>query len=156
MDLNATLIFQSVAFLLFVAFTWRFVWPPILNAMNERQTRIADGLAAADKGARALQDASAKSDEALAAARVQAQEILTAANKQGALLVEQAKATAQTEGERIVAKAHEDVSREVARAREELRKQVAELAVAGAAKILKREIDAKAHADVLSDLAARV
>lgn len=156
MNLNATLIFQSIAFLLFVAFTWKYVWPPILKAMNARQARIADGLAAAEKGARALQDASTKSEEALKAARVQAQDILGAANKQASQIVEQAKGTAQVEADRIVAKAHDDVEREVAHAREDLRKQVGELAVAGAAKILKREIDTKAHADVLNDLAAKI
>ncbi|HEY9547133.1 MAG TPA: F0F1 ATP synthase subunit B [Solimonas sp.] len=156
MNFNATLIFQSIAFLLFVAFTWKFVWPPILKAMNERQSRIADGLAAADKGARALQDASTKSEEALHAARAQAQDILAAANKQASQIVEQGKNTAQVEADRIVAKAHDDVEREVAHAREDLRKQVGDLAVAGAAKILKREIDTKAHADVLNELATKI
>jgi F-type H+-transporting ATPase subunit b len=156
MNINATLLFQSIAFLLFVAFTWKYVWPPILKAMNDRQLRIADGLAAAEKGARSLQDASAKSEEALKEARVQAQDILAAANKQATQMVEQAKTTAQQEGARIIAKAHEEVSNEVERARQDLRKQVGELAVIGAAKILKREIDAKAHADVLDELAAKV
>lgn len=147
---------QMIVFAIFVWFTMKFVWPPITKAMEERRQKIADGLAAAEKGAAALQDASAKSEEELKAARAQAQEIVAAANKQATQLVEQAKAHAQEEGERIVAKAHEEVSREVAHAREELRKQVGELAVVGAAKILKREIDAQAHADVLNELAARV
>jgi len=147
---------QMIVFGIFVWFTMKFVWPPITKAMEERRQKIADGLAAADKGARALQDASAKSEEELKAARTQAQEILAAANKQAAQMVEQAKTHAQEEGERIVAKAHEEVEREIAHAREELRKQVGELAVIGAAKILKREIDTKAHADVLNELAARV
>ncbi|QHS10394.1 F0F1 ATP synthase subunit B [Sinimarinibacterium sp. NLF-5-8] len=147
---------QMLVFLLFVWFTMKFVWPPITKALEERRQKIADGLAAAEKGARALQDASTKSDAELAAARVQAQDILANAGKQAAQMVEQAKTTAQQEGERIVAKAHEDVAREIAQAREALRKQVGELAVIGAAKILKREIDAKAHADVLDELAARV
>src|SRR3546814_15364855 len=102
MNFNATLIFQSIAFLLFVAFTWKFVWPPILKAMNERQSRIADGLAAADKGARALQDASTKSEEALHAARAQAQDILAAANKQASQIVEQGKNPAQVHADRHV------------------------------------------------------
>lgn len=147
---------QMIVFIAFVLFTMKFVWPPITAALEARRQRIADGLAAAERGAKALQDASSKSDQALAEARVQAQDILSAANKQASQIVEQAKGTAQTEADRIVAKAQDDVSREVARAREELRKQVGELAVIGASKILKREIDAKAHADVLSDLAARV
>lgn len=156
MDLNATLIFQSVAFGLFVWFTMKFVFPPISKALNDRQARIADGLAAAEKGAKSLADAAAKSDDALKAARSQAQDILSAANKQAVQMVEAAKGQAKNEGERIVTGAREEVEREVARAREELRKQVGELAVMGAARILKREIDAKTHADVLKDLAARV
>ena len=147
---------QMIVFIIFVLFTMKFVWPPIVRAMEERRTRIADGLAAAERGSRELQDASAKSEDALKAARVQAQDILAAANKQAAQIVEQAKSTAQVEADRIVAKAHEDVEREVAHAREALRKQVGDLAITGAAKILKREIDAKAHADVLDELSARV
>ena len=147
---------QMIVFGAFIWFTMKFVWPPITKAMEERRQKIADGLAAAEKGARALQDASAKSEEELKVARTQAQDILANANKQAAQIGEQAKVTAQEEGARIVAKAHEDVEREVAHAREELRKRVGELAVVGAAKILKREIDTKAHADVLNDLAARV
>lgn len=156
MDLNATLIVQSITFLVFVLLMWRIAWPPIIAAMKARQARIADGLAAADRSAAALADATAKSEQALAAARVQAQDILASANKQAVQLVEQAKGTAQQEAARIVAKAQEDVAREVGHAREALRKQVGELAVVGAAKILKREINAQAHADVLNDLAARI
>jgi F-type H+-transporting ATPase subunit b len=156
MDINFTLFAQAAVFAIFIWFTARFVWPPLMRAVEERQKTIADGLAAAEKGARSLQDASAKSDEALKAARVQAQEILANANKQATQMIDQANGTAKTEADRIVAAAREEVSREVNSARETLRKQVGELAVAGASKILKREIDAKAHADVLNDLAARV
>lgn len=156
MNLNATLIFQSVAFALFVWFTWKMVWPHILKAMADRQARIADGLAAAEKGAKALQDASAKSEEALKAARQQAQEILSSATKQATRIVEQSKTQAKTEGERIVAGAREEVSREIQQAKEALRKQVGELAALGAAQILRREIDAQEHADVLKELAAKI
>lgn len=156
MDINVTLFAQALVFLALIWFTKAYVWPPVINALNERQKRISDGLAAAERGARALQDASLKSDEALKEARAQAQDILSAANKQAAQALDQAKLTAKTEGERIVAAAREEVQREIAHAREELRKQVGELAVIGASKILKREIDAKAHAEVLKDLAARV
>ncbi len=156
MDINVTLFAQSLVFVALIWFTKAYVWPPVINALNERQKRISDGLAAAERGARALQDASLKSDEALKEARAQAQDILSAANKQAAQALDQAKLTAKTEGERIVAAAREEVQREIAHAREELRKQVGELAVIGASKILKREIDAKAHAEVLKDLAARV
>jgi F-type H+-transporting ATPase subunit b len=156
MNINVTLFVQLIAFTIFIVGTMKFVVPHLTKAMGERQSRIADGLAAAEKGARALQDASAKSDEALKAARGQAQEILSAANKQAVQMVEAAKTQAKTEAERIATGAREEVVREVAKAREELRKQVGELAVMGATKILKREIDPKAHAEVLKDLAARV
>lgn len=156
MDINLTLIAQAIVFVVFILFTAKFVWPPLMKAMTDRQNRIADGLAAAEKGSRSLADASAKSEETLKAARAQAQEILAGANKQATQLVDQAKVQAKTEGDRIVAAAQDEVKREVARAREDLRKQVGELAVLGAAKILKREVNAQAHADVLADLAARV
>lgn len=156
MDINATLILQMIAFAVFVWVTMKLAVPPITKAMQDREARIADGLAAADRAAKSLQDASAKSDEALKAARAQAQDILASANKQAATVVEQAKGTAVTEAERIKASARDEVDRELSKAREELRRQVGSLAVAGASKILKREIDAKAHADVLDDLAARV
>lgn len=156
MDINLTLFAQAAVFAIFIWFTARFVWPPLMKAVEDRQAKIADGLAAAEKGARSLQDASAKSDEALKQARAQAQEILAAANKQAVQVVEQSKTAAKSEGDRIVNAAREEVQREINQAKEQLRKQVGELAVIGAAKILKREIDAKAHADVLNDLAARV
>ena len=156
MNFNATLIFQSVAFLIFVLITWRFVWPPILKAMNDRQARIADGLAAAEKGNRALQDATAQSEEALRAARAQAQDIIGAAGKQASQLLDQAKQQAEVEKGRIVASGRAEAEREIAQAKDALRKQVGELAVAGASTILKREIDAKAHAELLDQLAAQV
>lgn len=156
MDLNATLIVQSFTFLVFVTLMWRYVWPFIIKAMQDRQAKIADGLAAAERGSKSLQDASLKSEEALKIARVQAQEILGAANKQAAQIVEQARLDAESEKARIVASGHAEVEREVTHARDSLRKQVGELAVAGASRILKREIDTKAHADVLNELAAQV
>lgn len=156
MNLNATLILQAIAFGLFVWFTLKYVFPPITKAMDDRKSKIADGLAAAERGARSLTDAAARSDEALRQARVQAQEILAGANKQATALVEQAKVQAKVEADRIVAAASDEVARETTKAREQLRKQVGELAVLGAAKILKREINPSAHADVLNDLAARV
>lgn len=156
MDINFTLFAQAMVFAIFIWFTAKFVWPPLMRAVDARQKTIADGLAAAEAGTRSLQDAASKSDEALRAARAQAQEILAGASKQAVQLVETAKGQARTEAERIAAGAREEVEREVTRARETLRKQVGELAVMGAAQILKREIDAKAHADVLRDLAARV
>lgn len=156
MDITFTLIAQSIVFALFIWFTAKFVWPPLMRAVEARQKQIADGLAAADKGNRSLAEASAKSDEQLKAARAQAQDILANANKQAGQAIEQAKGTAQGEAERIKAAAREEVEREVNRVKEQLRKQVGELAVAGAAQILKREIDPKAHADVLKELAAKI
>lgn len=156
MDINFTLFAQAAVFALFIWFTASFVWPPLMRAVENRQKTIADGLAAAEKGQRSLQDASARRDDVLKEARTQAQEILANANKQAALTIEQAKGTASSEAERIVAAARDEVTREVSRARETLRQQVGDLAVAGAERILRREIDAKAHADVLKDLAARV
>lgn len=147
---------QMIVFLIFVLFTMKYVWPPITKALEERRVRIAEGLAAAERGAASLKEASAKSDEALKAARVQAQEILAAANKQATQMIEQAKATATAEGEKIVEHANGEVARQVAHAKEELRKQVADLAVLGAARILKREVNASAHADILQDLAGRI
>lgn len=147
---------QMIVFFIFVVFTMKYVWPPIMKALEDRRAKIADGLAAAEKGARSLQDASAKSEEALKAARQQAQEIVASAGKQAAQMLEQSKLTAAEEADRIVARAGQETERAIAQARDALRKQVGELAVAGASRILKREIDAKAHADVINDLAARV
>lgn len=156
MDFNATLIFQSVAFAIFVWLTMKLVIPPFNTILKNREKRIADGLAAAEKGSKSLQDASLKSEEALKAARTQAQEIVGAANKQATQIVEQARQDAESEKARIVASGRAEAEREIAQARDALRKQVGELAVAGATQILKREIDAKAHADVLNQLAAQV
>jgi len=156
MNVNATLFGQMLAFGILIWFTLKFVWPPLLAAIEERQKKIADGLAAADRAAASLKDATAKSDEELKAARQQSAEIVAAANKQAAALVEQAKAAATAEAERIRTAAKGEVDREIAAAREALRKQVGELAVLGAARILKREVDAKAHADVIGELAARI
>lgn len=156
MNINFTLVAQAIVFALFIWFTKKFVWTYLMQQVDARQKSIADGLAAADKGNRSLAEAAARTEEQLKAARAQAQDILNAANRQAGQTVEQAKGTAQGEAERIKAAAREEVEREVNRVRETLRKQVGELAVAGAAKILKREIDAQAHADVLKDLAARI
>jgi F-type H+-transporting ATPase subunit b len=156
MNINLTLFAQAAVFAIFIWVTARWPWRWLMDMVEERNKRIADGLAAAEQGNRALAEASAKSDEQLKAARVQAQEILAAASKQAGSLVEQAKGTAQAEAERIKAAAADDVGREINRARETLRKQVGELAVAGAAQILKREINPATHADVLKDLAAKI
>jgi F-type H+-transporting ATPase subunit b len=151
-----SLIAQMVTFTLFVLFTMKFVWPPIIAAMQTRQNRISEGLAAADKAGRALDDAKAESEKLLVIARKQAQEVIGAANRQATLAIDGAKQAAQTEAERIKAQASNEVAAAVAQARETLRLEVGKLAVAGAQQILKREIDAKAHGDLLAGLAARI
>lgn len=156
MNINLTLFAQAAVFAIFIWFTRKFVWSWLMARVEERQKTIADGLAAADKGNRALEEAAAVSARQLEAARAQAQDILNAANKQGAQAVELARTQAKTEAERIVAAAQADVERQIQQAREALRRQVGDLAVTGAAAILKREIDARAHADVLKDLAGRI
>ena len=156
MSINLTLFAQAAVFAILIWVAARWPWRWLMEMVEDRNQRIADGLAAAEKGNRSLAEASVKTEEQLKAARAQAQEILAAANKQAGQVVEQAKGTAQSEAERIKAAAREDVDREINRARETLRKQVGELAVAGAAQILKREINAQAHADVLKDLAAKI
>lgn len=156
MNINATLIVQLIVFFIGAWVTMKFIWPPLVKSLDERRQKIADGLSAAEKSALALKDASAKSEAELKAARAQAQDVLAAASRQAAQIVEQAKLTAETEKARIVEAGHAEVQRELNHVKEALRKDVADLAVMGAARILKRELDAKAHADVLSDLAARI
>ena len=156
MDINATLLGQALAFGILIWFTLKFVWPPLLTAIDERRKTIADGLAAAEKAEASLKVATAKSDEELKSARVQAADIIAAANKQSSQLIEQAKQAASAEAERIRASAQGEAAREIASAREALKKQVGELAVLGAARILKREVNASAHADIVGDLAARI
>ncbi len=147
---------QMITFVLFIGITMKYIWPHLMKAIEERQQKIADGLAAAERGQKALTEASSKSDDALKAARTQAQEIVAAANKQATQIVEHAREEAESEKARIVASGHSEVEREIAQAKDTLRRQVGELAVEGASKILKKEIDAKAHATLLGELAARV
>jgi F-type H+-transporting ATPase subunit b len=155
-DLNATIIGQSIAMIVFVWFCMKFVWPLIINVIEERQTSIADGLAAADKGNRALEEAAAEKVQILDAARGQAREIIDQANTRGTGLVEEARTEAGSEKTRIMESAQAEVEQETNRAREELRGQVGTLAVAGAEKILQREINADAHKDLLDKLAAEI
>jgi F-type H+-transporting ATPase subunit b len=156
MSINLTLFAQAAVFAILIWVAARWPWRWLMEMVEDRNKRIADGLAAADRGNRTMAEASVKSEEQLKAARSQAQDILTGANKQAGTMVEQAKGTAQTEAERIKAAAREEVEREVNRVKETLRKQVGELAVAGAAQILKREINAATHADVIKELAAKI
>ncbi len=156
MDLNATIIGQSIAMLVFVWFCMKFVWPPIVTMLEERQTQIADGLAAADKGNRALEEAEVEKAIILDEARGQAREIIDQANTRASHIVDEAREEAGGEKERILASAQAEVEQEANRAREELRGQVGALAIAGAEKIIQREIDAAAHKDLLDKLAAEI
>jgi len=156
MNLNLTLFAQAVTFALFIWFTVKFVWPPLLRAIETRQKTIADGLAEAERGRSSLADAQKQTDQILRDARNRAQEVMAAAEKSASQRIEESKSQAKTEGERIVAAAHAQIEQEVQAARQQLREQVALLAVAGAEKILKREVDAKAHASMLDQLKAQI
>ena len=156
MNINFTLIAQAIAFAVLIWFTVKFVWPPLLKAIETRQKEIADGLAAAQEGRSALEVAAKKSEVTLAEAKQKASEIIAQAEKRGTQIVEEAKGNAKVEGDRILAGAKSEIDQEVNRAKEGLRAQVSSLAIAGAEKILRKEIDAKAHSDMLSKLAAEL
>ncbi len=156
MDFNATLFGQSFAMIVFVWFCMKFVWPELMGMIEERQTEIADGLAAAEKGARSLELADVAKTKVLDAARGQAREIIDQANTRANGIVDEARTTADQERERILAAAQAEVGQEVNRAREELRDQVAAIAIAGAEKIILREINAATHQDLLDKLAAEI
>jgi F-type H+-transporting ATPase subunit b len=156
MSINLTLIIQMVVFAILIWFTMRFVWPIILGAMEERSRKIAQGLAAAEKGQQELSQAQSKADAIIKEARERATQIVDQAQHRANLLIEEAKGTANTEGARLVAAAHQQIELETTRARETLRKDVATLAVSTASKLLEREIDAKAHADLINKLAAQI
>lgn len=156
MNINLTLIGQMIAFVGFVMFCMKFVWPPIIAAMQERADKIADGLAAADRASHDLELAQEKAVERLKEAKVEAAGIVDAANKRGNQLVEEAKQTAVVEAQRVKASAEAEIAQEANRAREQLRAQVAVLSLAGAEKILSAEIDPKAHAEMVEKLAAEL
>jgi F-type H+-transporting ATPase subunit b len=152
MNLNLTLVAQAITFSLFIWFTVRFIWPPLLRVMEQRQKTIADGLAAAEQGRRALESSTREADQEFKRARERAAEILSQAEKRAAQLVEEAKGAAKQEGGRELAAARAEIEQEVTRAREQLRDRVASLAVAGAEKILRREVDARAHGELLESI----
>lgn len=156
MNLNLTILGQAISFGIFVWFCMKFVWPPIITAMQERQAKIADGLAAAEKGAEAQEAAQKEADELVAAAKSQASEIISQAQKRSNSMVEEAKDEARSEAEKVKQAAQADIEQEVVAARENLRGQVSTLAVAGASRILSKEIDANAHAKALDDLIAQI
>jgi F-type H+-transporting ATPase subunit b len=152
MNLNLTLIAQVVSFSAFIWFTVKFVWPHMLRAIETRQKTIADGLAAAEQGRRSLELSSRQADEAVKEARARASEILAQAEKRAAQLIDEARGAAKEEGNREKAAAKAEIEQEVTRAREQLRDRVAALAVAGAEKILRREVDARAHGEFLESI----
>ena len=156
MNFNATLIGQMITFAVFVWFCMKYIWPFLIQAMEERNKRISEGLAAAQQGQKDLEDAKAKVGDSLNEAKQQAQEIINQAQKRANEIVDEAKDAARDEAEKIKASASADIDQQVNAAREELRKEVSSIALAGASQILQREVDAKAHAKVLDDLVAQI
>ena len=156
MDINATLIGQALGFLVLVWFIWKFIWPPLLGAIEERQKKIADGLAAADKARLELADADARVAVELKKAGAEAAQVRDRADKQAAAIVDKARADAQAEAARVKAQAEAEIANLSHKAREVLRQQVAALAVAGAERILGREIDASRHRELLDQLAREI
>lgn len=152
MDINATLLVQMLTFGLFVWFTMKFVWPPITEALEERQQKISDGMAAAERGQREFELAQQRVTESLQDAKTQASEIIEKANRRGAQIVEDAKLQARDEVDGLLKHGREQMAHEINQAKDELRKQVAGLAVIGAEKILQREVDQKANSDILDGL----
>ncbi len=156
MNINATLIGELIAFLVFVLFCMKYVWPPIIGAIEARQQKIADGLAASDRAEQDLRLAQEKAKQQLVDAKAQASAVIDQAKKREAQIIEEAAVKAQAEREKILAQAKAEVDAERIRAKEELRKQVAALAVAGAERILQRSIDEAAHSDILDKLVAEL
>jgi len=152
MNLNLTLVAQAITFTVFIWVTVKFIWPHMLRAIEARQKTIADGLAAAEQGKRSLELSTRQADEEVKKARERATDVLAQAEKRAAQMVEEAKNAAKEEGNREKAAAKAEIAQEASRAREQLRDQVASLAVAGAEKILRREVDPKAHSDLLESI----
>jgi len=155
-NLNATLFAQFVVFFILAGFTMKFVWPPLMKALDERAERIANGLAAADRGKEQMAEAEKRAAAELSSARDAGQQRIADAEKRAAMIIDDAKKAATEEAARIVAAAKADAEQQVTRVREELRGQVASLAVKGAEQILKREVNAEAHADLLKQLSVEL
>jgi len=156
LNINLTLIGQMLAFVAFVVFCMKYVWPPILAAMHEREEKIAQGLAAADQASHDLELAKEKAVERLKQAKEEAAGIIDAANRRASQIVDEAKTAALAEADRVKAAAQAEIEQESNRAREQLRGQVAQLSLVGAEKVLGASIDASAHADMLDKLAAEL
>jgi len=152
MNLNLTLIAQAITFATFIWITVRFIWPYMLRAIEARQKTIADGLAAGEQGRRSLESSTRQAEDAIAQARGRAGEIISQAEKRAAQLVDEARKAAREEGDRELVAARAEIEQELTRAREQLRDHVATLAVAGAEKILRREVDARAHGELLESI----
>lgn len=156
MGINLTLLGQMGTFLVFILFTMKFVWPPIVQALEERRASIAAGLAAAERGQKALENADTQVAERLREARQQAVQIIEQAERRGAELVEEAKVNAQAAGDRMLASAQAELELEVSRAREALRGEVAAIALSGAQQLLEKEVDATTHRELLDRLAGQL
>jgi F-type H+-transporting ATPase subunit b len=152
MNITFTLVAQAAVFTAFIWFTKVFVWPFMLRAIEQRQKTIADGLAAAEQGKKSLEVSTRQAEESVKQGRERSAEIIAQAEKRAAQVIEEAKAAAKAEGDREKAAAKADIQQEASRTREQLREHVAALAIAGAEKILRREVDAKAHADLLDGI----
>ena len=152
MNLNLTLIAQAITFTAFILVTVKWIWPHMLRAIEARQKTVADGLAAAEQGRRSLETSTRQAEDAVTQARGRATEILTQAEKRAAQLIDEARNAAKEEGNREKLAAKAEIAQALTRAREQLRDQVASLAVAGAEKILRREVDARAHAELLESI----
>jgi F-type H+-transporting ATPase subunit b len=156
MDFNLTLIGQTIAMIVFVWFCMKKIWPPVMAAIEQRRKEIADGIAAGEKGQKELAEARHGSEAILAEARQKAVQVTDLAHKRGNDLIAEAKHTAMAEGQRIVSQAKGEIANEQSRARDGLRKEVSALTLAGAARLLGREVDAQAHAQLLDELAAEL
>ncbi len=152
MNINLTLIAQAVSFAVFIWFTVKFIWPPLIRAVEQRQKQIADGLAAGEQGKQSLAASAKQAETEISKARDRAAEIVGQAEKRAVQMIEEAKSAAQEAGSRELAAAKAEIEQESSRAREALRDQVAALVIAGAEKILRREVNAQTHADLLGQL----
>lgn len=156
MDINMTIIGQTIAMIVFVWFCMRFVWPPLVHALDERRKQIADGLAAAEDGQKKLEEAQARFEETVRESREKAAEIIQQAEKRAREILDEARADAVSEGERLIAHAKAEISQEASRAKDALRGEVAAIAVSGARQLLEREIDPQTHRELLDKLASEL
>jgi F-type H+-transporting ATPase subunit b len=156
MNLNITLLIQLLVFVILGWITMKFVWPPLIAAIDARQRKIAEGLISAEKAEKSLAEAKASATDIIKEARVQANKIVEQANRRSSELVEEARGNAMVEGQRLISDARNEVTLESSRAREQLRREVGAIAVAGAAKLLGREVDANTHAELLETLVVEI